>query len=99
MKSAAKFKIEGPIEHLVKGARIEVIDPGEHVLTPGVYRFADSVGVYAINVNAGQAQIAPVPEEKSPWPDPLLLTQLSELGVARSDLVSFLGGSNVQTKL
>lgn len=101
--SAAKFRIESPIEFLGMGKAVEVIAPGERVLGPGVYRFANGVGVAqvsAINGSAGDAQILPVPNEKSPWPDPPVINKVtSVLGVTRDDLIDFLGGSGVDTEV
>ena len=99
--SAAKFKIESPIEFLRNGKSTEVIEPGVRVLAPGVYRFSGSVGVTAVdqvNGSLGDAQILPAPEDKTGWPDPPLLARVTGvLGVSRRDLVDFLGGTNVQS--
>ena len=101
--SPAKFKIEGRIEFLRKEKTTGVIEPGELVLAPGVYRFAGGVGVTPLrelNGTAGDTQMFAVPDEKSPWPDPPLIGKLNRvLGVTRADLVDFLGGAGVQDDL
>jgi hypothetical protein len=101
--SAAKFKIESPIEFLAKGKPVQVVEPGERVLGPGVYRFSDGVEVArlnAINGSAGDAQILPVPNEKNPWPDPPVINKVtSVLGVTRAELIDFLGGSGENTEV
>ena len=101
--SAAKFKIDSQIEFLAKGRSIEVIEPGEPLLGPGVYRIGDSVGITrvgAVTGNATQSEIVPVPNEKSPWPDPSLSERVnSRLGVTRAELVDFFGGSDERTEV
>jgi len=100
---ATTFDIESQIEFLGAGNAIEVIEPGKRVLAPGVYRFADGVGitrVSAINGSAGEVQMLAVPNGKDDWPDPPLANKVaSALGVSLPDLVHFLGGSGVQTEL
>lgn len=97
--SAAKFQIDSRIELMRKGKPIELIEPGERVLVPGVYRFNAHVGVNKVNGSVGESQMLPAPDEKNPWPDPPLVKMTSVLGVTKADLIGFLGGSNVETDL
>jgi hypothetical protein len=98
--SATKFKIERQIEFLGRGKSVELIEPGERLLEPGIYRFAESVRVTRVNGSAAEAEILPVPNEKGPWPDPPVANKVTSLlGVTRDELLAFFGGSGVQTDL
>jgi hypothetical protein len=95
--SAAKFQIESAIEFLGKGSKVETVEPGERLLPPGIYRFSADAGVSrlnAVNGSVGDAQILEAPDNKKPWPDPGVMSKVTDqLGVKRAELIKFVNGS------
>jgi len=98
--SAGTFQVDSQIEGLREGGQVEVIEPGERELAPGVYRFSDDVQVASTTPHLGESEIQPIADLKKPWPDPPLAARLtSALGLTSDELRDFAGGANVESDL